>query len=542
MATRRARLLLTVLVLGAAIAVASPAGAWVDPDFTGDAADPFVLDTGDSYVAYTTSNAAGNVPILHSQDLLTWETAGDVLPTVGVWVDRSNPRVWAPSVLLTPSGFVLYYTADDAQSHRQCVGRAVSAVADGPFVDDAARPLVCQVDLGGSIDPSPFVDSDGQAYLLWKNDGNCCGLVSALWSQRLAADGLSLEGAGPSQLLAAEERWEKGIVEAPSMVARGLELRVVLFGRPVRVGGLHRVHRNVCRSDGAVHPRAAAVSGPDARLGRSRRGRGGPRSWRCAVSGVSRVAPGPGRLLVGCRAALAHSRIDVQRHDSGAARGSAAAIRACCARRAWWGSLRSRRGRRFTLRDDGSVTAMGSDHNARRLDRRAFRVASSVSRRLRPVRATGCMRATAVCSRSATRRSRSTGGMRLNRPVVGMAATATGRGYWLVASDGGVFAFGDAAFAGSTGGMRLNRPVVGMAATASGRGIGWWRAMVVCSRSVTRRSWAQRARCDSTAPSSPWPPPAPATGWWRVTAVCSRSVTRHSPGRSAERASTPSLA
>ena len=57
----------------------------------------------------------------------------------------------------------------------------------------------------------------------------------------------------------------------------------------------------------------------------------------------------------------------------------------------------------------------------------------------------------------------STGALRLNRPIVGMAPTPDGRGYWLAASDGGVFAFGDAAFAGSTGGLRLNEPVVGIA-------------------------------------------------------------------------------
>jgi hypothetical protein len=60
--------------------------------------------------------------------------------------------------------------------------------------------------------------------------------------------------------------------------------------------------------------------------------------------------------------------------------------------------------------------------------------------------------------------------MQLNQPVVGMAATPTGRGYWLVASDGGIFTFGDAGFYGSTGAMQLNQPVVGMAATPSGRG------------------------------------------------------------------------
>ena len=58
----------------------------------------------------------------------------------------------------------------------------------------------------------------------------------------------------------------------------------------------------------------------------------------------------------------------------------------------------------------------------------------------------------------------------LNRPIVGMAATATGRGYWLVGADGGIFNFGDAPFLGSTGGMGLNRPIVGMAATPDGRG------------------------------------------------------------------------
>jgi hypothetical protein len=64
----------------------------------------------------------------------------------------------------------------------------------------------------------------------------------------------------------------------------------------------------------------------------------------------------------------------------------------------------------------------------------------------------------------------STGGMALNKPVVGMAATPDGGGYWLVASDGGVFSFGDAQFHGSTGGMALNKPVVGMAATPDGGG------------------------------------------------------------------------
>jgi hypothetical protein len=63
-------------------------------------------------------------------------------------------------------------------------------------------------------------------------------------------------------------------------------------------------------------------------------------------------------------------------------------------------------------------------------------------------------------------------GRALSQPVVGMAPTKSGKGYWLVARDGGIFSFGDAKFYGSTGNLRLNQPIVGM--TASGGGAGYW--------------------------------------------------------------------
>jgi len=58
----------------------------------------------------------------------------------------------------------------------------------------------------------------------------------------------------------------------------------------------------------------------------------------------------------------------------------------------------------------------------------------------------------------------------LNLPVNGMSATPDGQGYWLVASDGGIFAFGDAGFKGSMGGSHLNAPVTGMATDPAGGG------------------------------------------------------------------------
>ncbi len=64
----------------------------------------------------------------------------------------------------------------------------------------------------------------------------------------------------------------------------------------------------------------------------------------------------------------------------------------------------------------------------------------------------------------------SMGAVTLNKPVVGIASTPDGKGYWEVASDGGIFSFGDAPFLGSMGAVTLNKPVVGIASTPDGKG------------------------------------------------------------------------
>ena len=92
---------------------------------------------------------------------------------------------------------------------------------------------------------------------------------------------------------------------------------------------------------------------------------------------------------------------------------------------------------------------------------------SSAWPRRRPAAATGWLRPTAGSSRSATRSSSARpGAMRLNAPVVGMARTGAGTGYWLGAADGGVFTFGSAHFKGSAAGLipadRHGVQVVGM--------------------------------------------------------------------------------
>jgi hypothetical protein len=53
----------------------------------------------------------------------------------------------------------------------------------------------------------------------------------------------------------------------------------------------------------------------------------------------------------------------------------------------------------------------------------------------------------------------------LNAPIAGLSATPDGAGYRMVATDGGIFAFGDAQFDGSMGGAPLNAPIVGIASS-----------------------------------------------------------------------------
>ena len=122
-----------------------------------------------------------------------------------------------------------------------------------------------------------------------------------------------------------------------------------------------------------------------------------------------------------------------------------------------------------------------------------------------------------------------------------MAATPDGQGYWLVASDGGIFTFGDASFYGSTGAIHLNQPIVGMAATPDGGG--YW--LVASDGGIftfgDASSTARPAPSTSTSPSSAWrpPPTAPATGWWPPTAASSPSATRRSSARPAASLNRP---
>ena len=199
---------------------------YTNPLMARDFPDPFVLRDERRYFAFSTNSNDQNVPAATSDDLVNWTELPDALPTLPTWAAANVSLTWAPSVLRRGASFVLYYTARDKAAGFQCIGRAVSPSPAGPYVDDSTAPFICQVTepaaLCGSIDPSPFVAANGDAYLLWKSDENAasCGGAARLWSQRLGVDGLSLLDA-PTELLKRDRNWEAPLVEGPSMVEVG---------------------------------------------------------------------------------------------------------------------------------------------------------------------------------------------------------------------------------------------------------------------------------------------------------------------------------
>ena len=125
----------------------------------------------------------------------------------------------------------------------------------------------------------------------------------------------------------------------------------------------------------------------------------------------------------------------------------------------------------------------------------------------------------------------STGGMVLNKPVVGMAATPDGGGYWLVASDGGIFSYGDAGFYGSTGSHRAQQADRRHGADARRQGLlarGLRRRDLLLRRRQVLRQHRQHAAQQAGRGDGGDAERQRATGWSPPTAASSPTATRRS--------------
>jgi arabinan endo-1,5-alpha-L-arabinosidase len=216
---------------GTAAAPAAPIAPVIDQNF----ADPDVLKVGRTYYAYATNSGGRHITWATSTDLTSWTVqTTDALPTLGAWADPTwtfpsggpeDHGIWAPEVFATgPRSFVMWYTAHDRASGKQCIGAATATSPGGPF-KPAATTLICNPELGGVIDATSYAEA-GRRYVLWKNDGNCCALDTWLRLQQVSANGLRRTGP-KTRLIKQDKPYEGDLVEAPTLVKR--DGRYVLF-------------------------------------------------------------------------------------------------------------------------------------------------------------------------------------------------------------------------------------------------------------------------------------------------------------------------
>lgn len=196
------------------------------PVFSTNFPDPFIMQAGNEFLAYATNANEGraNVQMARSTNLVDWdfvrdgERLLDAMPDLPPWAQEG--WTWAPEVIRHQGRYLLYFTARERRSNKQCVGVAESVSPRGPFTSAATEPLVCQRETGGTIDPAVFRDGNGDLYLYYKNDGNAVRLPTDIFGQKLAPDGLTLTGE-PVALLRNDKSWEAHVIESPTMVRQG---------------------------------------------------------------------------------------------------------------------------------------------------------------------------------------------------------------------------------------------------------------------------------------------------------------------------------
>ena len=177
-------------------------------------ADPSFILAGGTYYAFATGNG---FPVYSAPSMRgPWTSLGKAMPVRPSWTEQGGD--WAPDVFLREydGRFIMYYTAHDRATDKQCIGVATAATPAGPYTDPADHPRICPPNFS-AIDPSPFTKADGTHWIVYAAPG------AGIRATRMTADRTHNAGEPPITLIPNQPT----IIEAPVIVRSGP--RLVMF-------------------------------------------------------------------------------------------------------------------------------------------------------------------------------------------------------------------------------------------------------------------------------------------------------------------------
>lgn len=174
--------LIFALACGATCAQTVP-----EPILDGFTADPSIRVFGDTYYVYPTSDKPNwlttDFSVWSSRNLVDWKKEGMILD-VAHGLSWANIKAWAPDAIERNGTYYFYFCADGK------IGVATAPKPTGPFRDALGKPLLTRSGKisTNTIDPYPFIDDDGQAYLYFGNGNNHANVF------KLRPDMITLDG------------------------------------------------------------------------------------------------------------------------------------------------------------------------------------------------------------------------------------------------------------------------------------------------------------------------------------------------------------
>lgn len=186
-------------------------GTYTNPILHSDYSDPDVCQAGDYfYMTASSFNCVPGLPILRSSDLVNWELISYALTELyDPMFDRPHhgKGVWAPAIRFHNNEFYIYWGDPDLGIYM-----VKTKNPEGPW----SKPHLVH-SAKGWIDPCPFWDEDGKAYLVHAYAGSRAGIKSILVMNEMAPDGMSIN---PQPVLVFDGQKNHTTIEGPKLYKR----------------------------------------------------------------------------------------------------------------------------------------------------------------------------------------------------------------------------------------------------------------------------------------------------------------------------------